>query len=538
MSYRISYDAIVKASNLLLFIALLIYGLCANGQNTYSKLIGDSNGYSIIEYNQNLYISGQHFDLSALDWEFYIVTLVSTDLEGNVLNQTVFADPHGIESIVPINYYLANYGSMKIFNDTIYLPLHYTNSLEDESEFRIDLLSLNGEFLQSYSEATATGVSIKDLAINDEGIYIIGRNFVDQDYYYMDLIKYDHSGNLLFEKHFDGLSPSLPLIDYSNNIALAGENIVIGGGTDDFGIINGNILKVDSLGQLIWEMEFVNPFSSGNNGQASLMKILPVVSGGYVYTISYEFIGEEANYFDTFVVRVDENMEELWMYIADEGEEQNKQIHNLKVLSDGSIIGCGKNNNDPSMSDYSSMGWLFKLSAEGELLWEHNYYFASAEYPITNQTSFLSDIIETSDGGYAAIGAYQYVLYSSEKANLWLLKVDEEGCISPNCSENPIMVGIDEYSIELAFPYGEKYFTLAPNLVSTDTYIHFYSPINSATSSILITDIQGKKIDELKLLKGAKELKIVTSNYSNGMYVVSYMNEGRILQSEKLLVNQ
>ena len=61
MAYRISYDAIFKATNLLLFISLLIYGLCANGQNRYCKLIGDSYVYFIIEYNQNHYIRGQQF---------------------------------------------------------------------------------------------------------------------------------------------------------------------------------------------------------------------------------------------------------------------------------------------------------------------------------------------------------------------------------------------------------------------------------------------------------------------------------------------
>jgi len=506
------------------------------GQNTYSKFISFCNGKSIVEYNQFFFISGSVPLLSALDEDYNGIEIVKTDFEGNLLISVRIEDGDSL-NIIPGDYFLGNYGSMKIVNDSIFLPVAYKNYYTDIFEQRVSLFNLNAELIQSFIYPFDNISLISDIAINPSGIYSVGKYSDMMGLTSMTLRKTDYQGNIIFDELFNGNNPSLPIVSDGYNIEQDGTGFILGGSTTYDGITNGYILKIDEFGQIIWDLEINNPYNDQNNYNASNVNILPIFTGGYVYTISFEQIGGLANYNDTYVVKIDENLQPEWSYIVGEGEESIKMIHNIKVLEDGSIIGCGLSNNNPALGGDAAMGWLFKLSATGEKLWERNYYYAPNAYPISNETLYLNDLIQASDGSIVAVGVYQYVYYFPLVNRLWLLKLDENGCLTPGCTEELTIVGIeDSFPDDGMLDVVEKFFTLSPNPTTDLSTASFYNPISRNASVLSISSLSGQEIQRVVLERGQRDIKLSLGDFSTGIYLVSYMSEGRILQSEKLVV--
>ena len=118
-------------------------------------------------------------------------------------------------------------------------------------------------------------------------------------------------------------------------------------------------------------------------------------------------------------------------------------IRSITPAANGDIIGVGQK----VVQEYIDIGdewyfpaWMFRMSPDGEILWER--YFHSTEEPFMER--WLEDVVELDDGRIAATGLYWDFNNPQglPNADAWLLVVDENGCLEPDCEEQ-LLVSTD-----------------------------------------------------------------------------------------------
>ena len=199
---------------------------------------------------------------------------------------------------------------------------------------------------------------------------------------------------------------------------------------------NGILMKLDSSGNMIWEKRY------GNSEQLhGPPRPIPSKFGGYFYTGTKDTVlFEGAHNSTSYLARLDSSGNTVWeIYFEAEGNKQ-LSVFQARELEDGSFIVCGNDENTGfNELDWHPYGVLGKLSADGELLWMRKYAYLEEIAP-----SILWDVVATSDGGLMASGWAMDTIGGNNDANVWLLKVDDRGCLEPDCEDDVIITDIEE----------------------------------------------------------------------------------------------
>ncbi|MBK8442207.1 MAG: T9SS type A sorting domain-containing protein [Sphingobacteriales bacterium] len=175
-------------------------------------------------------------------------------------------------------------------------------------------------------------------------------------------------------------------------------------------------------------------------------------------------------------------------------------IADMLPTADGGIllVGSQRNIKDPQEISPSEAGWLCKFSANGEKEWERTYMPKFNPFENFYTGSVLMKAVATPDGGYAACGECSYYDVIEEKisADVWLLKVDAQGCLEDwSCESEYLYLGgeaIDIESVEQA-----QLLSIAPNPATDKLFIH--SP--ETLTNVAIYNTLGQ---QFPLLEGAR----------------------------------
>lgn len=176
-------------------------------------------------------------------------------------------------------------------------------------------------------------------------------------------------------------------------------------------------------------------------------------------------------------------------------------------MEDGSFIGCGQ---APFLQPDSTIqsGWVIKLSATGDLLWERGY--EGFNTPLAY--NFLYDIDVLPDGGFIACGeAREY----DDGQFGWILRLDSNGCVIENC-----MVGVDE--VAKPEPVEVKVY---PN-PATETVNIELNPI-CERCLVEIIDVFGRLVLQ-RITYSENKLTILTGEWARGLYLVRVSQAGAI----------
>jgi len=216
-----------------------------------------------------------------------------------------------------------------------------------------------------------------------------------------------------------------------------------------------------------------------------------------------------------------------------------KIILNIIVTENGDIIGCGRFNNFTSEEEPDiphDAAWLFRISPTGELLWDREYYIE--EHLAWNGIFDLVDLVELPDGRIAATGRrIDQREDGTPNGNTWLLIVDENGCFYPNCDEQDVWItATREPQDETLGHFKQRFFKISPNPASDFATMAFYNLLKE-NSQISIYSASGQLLYTKILAKGTKKYDIDVSSFSQGVYFISYEQNKRVLQREKLIVH-
>ena len=164
------------------------------------------------------------------------------------------------------------------------------------------------------------------------------------------------------------------------------------------------VLLFDAAGDPIWERKY------GGDGieWAEFLQALP--EGGLVVVGATNSRGEGD--FDGWVFRLDPRGEVVWERTF--GDARKNRLDAVKALPDGGFIVSG---DTERAGDGPFDGWLIRLDADGNVLWERTYGGAGRD-----EARFVDAL---SDGGFAVAGLTTSRGAGDEDA--WILRLDATG---------------------------------------------------------------------------------------------------------------
>jgi hypothetical protein len=188
------------------------------------------------------------------------------------------------------------------------------------------------------------------------------------------------------------------------------------------------IYKMDTLFNLVDSFKTTTNNWYYNNASAVFSNGDFVVGG--VYSDAWEPDGDVWQ--KKYLRKFDKNLNIIWTKYFGK-RNLNTGITKLMITRDGNIAGCGIDGLVTTTYNGDSIGHIagciFKFTTEGDSVWIKN--FQAIDDPIYGDNNELLDLDEMPDGGFIACG--KAVAFSPYRQRGWLMRVDANGCLSPEC---------------------------------------------------------------------------------------------------------
>ena len=277
------------------------------------------------------------------------------------------------------------------------------------------------------------------------------------------------------------------------------------------------IIKTDSLGNQQWQKTLGGPYRdhrafvtlSYDNKIVAGMNIgdTSVGSGGYKGRIR--------------ILQIDNNGNIIWDYKYG-AIHHTSRLYSIQTLNNGSIVSTGYH-----VTDYPHIvGWILKVSSEGDSIWMREYDRANLSIYSYNG---LFDVKPTSDGGLIACGDIHPHPPDTGNQDAWVIKLDSIGCDTPGCDTT---VAIPE----IAYKNTEDELYIYPNPARNVLNIQYSITNDECRRIISIYDNFGRKVKEIKVPKGQQQLNVNVSNWHNGLYVAVLRNNKKFIAKQKFMV--
>jgi hypothetical protein len=356
-----------------------------------------------------------------------------------------------------------------------------------------------------------------------DGYYLQGDVGQDFNHFYKILIRTDLYGNVVWSKKIKNglrymMQGNMILLTSKDKIAMAYES---GQGIEYFKTW---VTLVDTLGNEIWSKPLLPKTSAPWQTiiQELPSKNLIVLCNADTLIYPDEF--PPIPYF----YEIDTSGS-----IVREGHlnsiDKTQIINQMRISMDGNILLAGKYYDH--ITDKQS-NWIAKIDINTWLpIWQR--FYALPQNLATNLYGGLIDIIETPWGGLACAGKVQYPDPNTVIGDMdaWVLNLDNEGCLTPNC--------VDIYTVladgELVPTEKNAAFAVSPNPMLEEISINRIDTQIKSDVNISIFDAYGKSTIFEKILKGSDNIKIDVNLLPTGMYFVQFSTNNQIIQTQKLI---
>lgn len=286
------------------------------------------------------------------------------------------------------------------------------------------------------------------------------------------------------------------------------------------------IRRIDSTGNILQE------YISDSGRWIGMWDGLKTQDGGFA------FCGVEGTQLDIgggphmiyrgYVAKVDSNLQLVWE--RGFGSPDNTMyLKDMEELPDGSLILTGRRDvYYPSDAHYTVAdsgyggGWILKMSAEGDSLWQRIHRNGSF------YRNYLNDIEILPDGGFIAAG-YSEMNFTNHPDFYyqgWLIRTDSLGCIVPGCqlldnTEN-VAVIFDNDVVVYPNPASEVVRFRFEKAIEKDTEIRVYSGL-------------GQLVDETTV-DYLEQVEMNVSDWQSSVYHYGIYVEGRLVKQGQILV--
>ncbi|WP_222982829.1 hypothetical protein [Flagellimonas meishanensis] len=289
------------------------------------------------------------------------------------------------------------------------------------------------ESAQSIIQTTDGGFAVLGYTNSTDGD-LTGKMLAVNDYW---LLKLDADGNLQWNKTYGGSKD-----DRGQSVIQAADGgyAIVGYAMSDDGDGSNNegfhdnwILRLDGLGNVLWEQSF------GFSGHDHSYDVIQTDDGGFFFAgfLDVTQSNGEGN-FGKGAYLTRHGVGEFWgtKLHADGslqwrryfGGTNNDRAHGVVQADDGGFVMAGFSESDDfdiSNTKGSYDFWVVKVDKNGTMLWERSYGGTGIE--------IAYDIAKTHDGGYAIVGntfsTDTDVSKNNGESDLWLIKIDDSGAL-------------------------------------------------------------------------------------------------------------
>ena len=328
------------------------------------------------------------------------------------------------------------------------------------------------------------------------------------------IIKTDSLGNQVFKKKY-----SLTGIDYVRDlIETTDKGFLLGCYSWDYynASYSGDpwVLKLDSLGNHEWSRKF------GGSNQDGAAHVALANDSNYIVAYSYAYytMPQAGSNLKINVLKLDKNGNTIWDKQYD-SVWASRFPNMVKVLTNGEIIVIGVTDFWDGIN-YFGASWVLKLKPNGDSVYfrkickfndEHTSMNTAYDFCINNDFSIVICGVVKQDTSYD---------------NLWLVKMDSNGCLQPGCDPTGIK-GIGHLPLDKLMVF--------PNPTTNQTTISYPQLINEGELQIYNT--MGQLVYEEKLVKASSKNEINTQNFKAGLYKVIVREKGIIKGQVGLIKN-
>lgn len=356
-----------------------------------------------------------------------------------------------------------------------------------------------------------------------DGYYLQGDVGKDFHYFYKTLIRTDLNGNALWRKDIKNgnaymMLGNMILLSSNDKLTMAYES---GPGV---GYFKTWVSVLDTLGNELWSKPLIAKSAAP---WQPIIRELP--SGNLLIccnadTLIYPDQFPPVPYF----YELDTSGQ-----ILREGNlnsaDKTQIVNRMRISSDGNILIAGKHIDH--ITDKQS-SWIAKLDlATWQPIWQR--FYALPQNIATNLYGGFIDIVETPWGGLACAGKMTHELPGggAGDTDAWLLSLDSEGCFTPSCGTDYIILDAGE-----VVPVGPSaQFITFPNPAEKEVRVRCLTNETSGNIEIFVFDVYGKKVSFSFLSKGEMDTKIDVSNLPAGIYFIQITTGEQTLQTSKLL---
>jgi hypothetical protein len=493
---------------LFFLIALILLGRNVSAQQNYFNKRLDfnqsaaENGFSILHTDTGSVTVFQTTNSIGFSGTLQVGVLLLSDT-GLIQGSSIYSVPNH-------KFFAGQFGALlKINNHTLILPGTVQDTVGNNDAVLTRFDSLNITWQHFYGDTLfQAGRAVKRtrdggfILIGDEGSYMSSNSDILT-------IKTDSNGIEQWSKRYGGQYSELGLdLDtcYDGGYILCGRTRSYGIGASIFWG-NAYAIKTDSAGNEIWSKTF------GNIYEDRFWSCLQASDGNYVFAGFYTYYDLYwPNYCcfsnsKPFIVKLDTAGNTIWAKVFGAISLEHG-ITSIKELPNGDYISAGYLDYDDSVSS-SWRGFILKTNSNGDSLWYYTYRGAYAP----NSDSFLYDVALDNVGGFLATGWVVPQLPDTGNQDIWVLKVDSNGCEVFNClytSGGEVINNMEEGV------------SVYPNPVSSQLAI---SSRQYAIKTIEIYNVLGENVYSEQQRNGEREISIDVSDLNAGIYLYRVRTE-------------
>lgn len=383
-----------------------------------------------------------------------------------------------------------------------------------------DILKLDAE---NYLIAGSLDGKVCLIKIKDDGSNVWTKVFGNEDDYVVNTLKKTLGGGFVvcgnkdlsdyFIMKTDSNGDSLWTKEYENGSAVSidatidsGYILMIRQGDwlhpqNDFVIV-----KTDSFGDSLWAKVF------GSANVEIGYEVEQTADGGFMLAGRKD--GPTVGDSDFYMVKTDSSGEFLWDKIYG-GDDVDRAFTAMQTADGGFVLGGYTESFNVGYFDF----YIVRTNSTGDTLWTKTFGGEWQEE--------ISDIEETSDGGFAAVG-YTYSFGASNFPDIYFVKTDANGLIT----------GIegDKIENEIQFTLNQNY----PNPFNPSTKISWQSPVGS-WQTLKVYDLLGREVATLVEeynSAGRNEVEfdpaLSNMNLASGIYFYQ-LKAGNYIQTKKMV---
>ncbi len=340
---------------------ILLTALNLLGQNVYYGSPEEDIAHSIYRYENNFYIVGTTCETDKSPSNYYVLQLFNN---GSKKSEFVFGEIH------------RDVGKDIIVNaDGIYVFGKTWDGGFPNNDMVLSKLNFNGQReWKKYYGGHHNDLGHRFIQAKDGGFVMVGHNRSVDDFGDVYVVKADKNGELIWENHFGE-----QFVDHGFDVVENedGDFIVAGtiGGffnptSSDYYNSNADIfiIKVNAAGEEIWTKTL------GGEQHDWAKGIIAAPDGGYFICGSTQ--SEGAGSFDMFLIKIDEDGNQLWLKTF--GGPEFEYGEQVKLSEDNNLFLLGTSAS--YSADYKTDHLLVKTDLDGNLIWSNNYGGTNSDY--------------------------------------------------------------------------------------------------------------------------------------------------------------